>query len=111
MKGLTNNYCPIVNAIHGTFPSGGHSTDWNTILNLIPDEETLDWLILFGIQEFVLFGLDNPESQPINFNEIVQELVRIAKILADEGSTSVLWRDLKPLVETFLFSLFPQQTK
>lgn len=107
---LTNNYCPIVNAIHGMFPAGGN-TDWNTILNTIPDDETLEWIILLGLQQFVLFVLDNPETQPINFNDIVQELVRIAKILADKGSASVLWSDLKPLVQTFLLSLFPQQTK
>jgi hypothetical protein len=105
---LTNDYCPIVNVVHGIFPSGGNNIDWNMILNTIPDDESLEWIILLGLQQFVLFAMDNPETQPNDFDSLVQELVRIANILATHGSANIQWKDLKPLLQRFMFSVFPQ---
>ena len=39
-------------------------TDIDTLLDIIPDNETLDWMLTLGLQQLALFGLENPVLVP-----------------------------------------------
>jgi hypothetical protein len=108
---LTNDYCSLINIIHGIFPPGGNIVDSTAIFGPTFDNETLEHIILLGLQQYALFVLENPETMPDDFDSLIGELVRLAGILADQGSTQITWRDLKPLVQRLVLALFPSQTR
>ncbi|CAF1288675.1 unnamed protein product [Rotaria sordida] len=76
-------------------------TDIQTLLNTIHDNETLDWMLVLGIQQLILFGLGNPTLVPDDFSNITSDLYRLIQNLAVNGSTGVFWKDLKPYIIRF----------
>jgi hypothetical protein len=107
----TNDYCPLVNVLHGIFPSEGNKVDWDTLFDTIPDDETLEWIILLGLQQFALFASENPSSQLDDFDSLIHQLLNVANILAEQGSRYVKWSDLKPLVRRLILAIFPAHNR
>ncbi|CAF3727007.1 unnamed protein product [Rotaria socialis] len=93
----TNHFCHVVNALHETLSSEKNQTDINYLIDSIPEAETLDWLLVLGLQEFAMFAMNNPEIlSPDVFDVTIPDLLRIRDLLATNGTTAVTWRDLKP---------------
>ncbi|CAF4346388.1 unnamed protein product, partial [Adineta steineri] len=61
------------------------------------------------LQQYALFLTDNPQYMPNDFDNLVQDLVRIIQLLEIKGTTAVTWYDLKPYVRRFLEVIQPAQ--
>ncbi|CAF0721434.1 unnamed protein product [Rotaria sp. Silwood1] len=98
-----DRFCYLTEAIELIlFGERQNRTDLETLVNIVPDNETLNWFILVGLQQLYLFSEDYPTLVPDDFNVIFEDLARLAKLLAENGSTAIFWRDLKCYIIRFV---------
>lgn len=60
-----DRYCYLTEAIELIiFGERKNRTDLETLVNTIPDDETLNWFLLLGLQQLAIFGTENPTLVP-----------------------------------------------
>ncbi|CAF4094985.1 unnamed protein product [Rotaria sp. Silwood2] len=100
-----DRYCYLTEAIELIlFGEKRNKTDIESLVSIVPDDETLNWFILLGLQRLYLL-FEDPNNKPFfppDFQVIFDDLVRLAMILADNGSTAIFWKDLKCYVLRFV---------
>ena len=72
----------------------------NTLLN-VPDDWTLDEILIIGTQNVILDVLDSP-IKPDNFDELVANWIKILGVLNVNGTSAVLIGELKPYISKIL---------
>jgi hypothetical protein len=97
----TNEYCHVVNAVHEAVGSGQLALTLEAIMSFMPDEESLDYILLFGLQQLSVYMDQNPDKRPADFDSIFEDVLRIVLLLED-GTLGVTWKDLKPYVQRLL---------
>ena len=107
----TNEYCHVVNAVHATVGSGQLALTLESILNVIPDDESLDYLLKFFLQLLSVYMDRNPDRRPADFDSILEDLLRIVLLLEEKGTSGVVWKDLKPYVQRLLNIVNPTQRR
>ncbi|CAF1611273.1 unnamed protein product, partial [Adineta ricciae] len=65
------------------------------------DNETLDYILLLGLQQLAVFMNDHDDYRPSDFDFILKDLVRMVNILRENGSAYITWYDLKYYIKRF----------
>jgi hypothetical protein len=72
----------------------------NTLL-AVPDDWTLDEILIIGTQNIILDVVDSP-IKPENFDELVANWIKILGVLNVNGTSAVLIGELKPYISKIL---------
>jgi len=99
---LSRKVYSIVNLLVIVFHEQINNVDWNSIFNKI----NLNELILVGLQEYPLLVLDHSEMKADHFDSLLDKLVWLTHIFAQQGSTQIHCRDLKSLSSRLVCALF-----
>jgi hypothetical protein len=105
----TNDYCHVVNVVHEAVESG-----WPTNIGtqlIISDDVSVNEFLLLSLQYLSLKMDENPGMKPDDVDLVFEDLVRIARLLDERGTSAVVWKDLKPYVQRLSNMISPTKLR
>jgi hypothetical protein len=69
------------------------------IVAMLPEGSTLHQLIVLGLQSLTATMRYDFEMEPADIRSIYNDFMNIASVLEQKGSSAVLWKDLKLVVQ------------